>query len=152
MFKRCLYYFSAFNSTFSLTSFIVIILSYYLRISENFNYLKNKLFEGVFIAFATYLYVNGKNEIDSVRAFVTLALFNNIRITFFMLGPAFSSLIQVNIKILSNFTVKFKNMATFFSKGKVSLKRIQEYLVMEEIDSTKITHLDDSGEKILSDF
>ena len=52
------------------------------------------------MSYASYVYLNNKSELEAVKAFVTLALFNNIRITFYMLGPAFSTLIQVTKEIL----------------------------------------------------
>ena len=53
------------------------------------------IFKAVFVSYASYIYLNDEDQLDAVKAFITLALFNNIRITFYYLGPAFSTLIQV---------------------------------------------------------
>jgi hypothetical protein len=60
------------------------------------------IFKAFFMSCASYIYLNDKDQLDAVKAFITLALFNNIRLTFHILGPAFSTLIQVknHLKLL----------------------------------------------------
>lgn len=52
------------------------------------------------VSFTTYLFLDEKNNLDPSKAFVSLALFNMIRLPLFMLPMVISSLVQVLMNIL----------------------------------------------------
>lgn len=69
--------------------------------------------------FTTFLYINGGTNVLSANiAFVSLALFNMIRL------PLYSSAI----------------FATNVVQTKIALKRITEFLILEELDTSQIEH------------
>lgn len=74
--------------------------------------------------FTTFLYINGGTNVLSANiAFVSLALFNMIRL------PLYSSSI----------------FATFAVQTKIALKRITEFLILQELDTNQIEHCPSSG-------
>nr|APD26508.1 ATP-binding cassette transporter subfamily C member 1 X1 protein [Brachionus koreanus] len=93
--KKGSIFYSCFNFTFGLTSFMI-----------------------TFISLLTFIYIDDKNVLTPAIAYVTLSLFNTIRIPMFLFGPAISNLIQTII----------------------SLKRIQSFLLLEEVEPHQISY------------
>ncbi|CAF1005542.1 unnamed protein product [Brachionus calyciflorus] len=75
-------------------------------------------FAVTFVSLLTYIYINENNVLTPNVAYVSLALFNIIRLPLFLFGSAISNLIQTLI----------------------SLERIREFLFLEEIDHDQISH------------
>ncbi|CAF0948802.1 unnamed protein product, partial [Brachionus calyciflorus] len=75
-------------------------------------------FAVTFVSLLTYIYINENNVLTPNVAYVSLSLFNVIRLPLFLFGSAMSNLIQ-----------------TF-----VSLERIREFLFLEETDHDQISH------------
>ncbi|CAF1007103.1 unnamed protein product, partial [Brachionus calyciflorus] len=75
-------------------------------------------FAVTFASLLTFIYINENNVLTPNVVFVSLSLFNAIRLPLFVFGSAISNLIQ-----------------TF-----VSLERIREFLFLEEIDHDQISH------------
>ncbi|CAF1078170.1 unnamed protein product [Brachionus calyciflorus] len=75
-------------------------------------------FAVTFVSLLTYIYINENNVLTPNVAYVSLALFNIIRLPLFLFGATISNLIQ-----------------TF-----VSLERIREFLFLEEINNDQISH------------
>ncbi|RMZ95784.1 canalicular multispecific organic anion transporter 1 [Brachionus plicatilis] len=93
--KKGSIFYSCFNFTFGFTSFMI-----------------------TFVSLLTFIYIDDKNVLTPTVAYVTLSLFNSIRIPMFLFGPAVSNLIQTII----------------------SLNRIQKFLLLEEIETDQISY------------
>ncbi|CAF1062060.1 unnamed protein product, partial [Brachionus calyciflorus] len=75
-------------------------------------------FAVTFVSLLTYIYINENNVLTPNVAYVSLSLFNVIRLPLFLFGSAMSNLIQAF----------------------VSLERIREFLFLDEIDHDQISH------------
>ncbi|RNA33218.1 multidrug resistance-associated 1 isoform X1 [Brachionus plicatilis] len=71
-----------------------------------------------FVSLLTYIYIDEKNLLTPNVAYVTLSLLNTIRIPIFLFGPAITN----------------------FLKTLVSLRRIQNFLVLDEIETDQISY------------
>nr|UOU03334.1 ATP-binding cassette subfamily C1-1 [Brachionus rubens] len=83
-------------------------------------------FAVTFFSLLTYIYISG-NVLTPNVAYVSFSLFNTIRLPLFLIGPAISNFIQTL----------------------VSLKRIQKFLFLEEIDDGQISYEKDAENAIL---
>ena len=70
------------------------------------------------VTFATYIFIDDNNILDANKAFVSLTLFNILKAPLTILPNTISNLIQAT----------------------VSLKRIQNFLLLDEINRTDVSH------------
>ena len=75
------------------------------------------------VTFAFYIFIDEKNVLDSNKVFVSLTLFNILKAPLTILPSTISNIIQAS----------------------VSLKRIQNYLLLDELNSNDIIHGDDTN-------
>lgn len=86
--------------------------------------------------FSTFLYLSDSNFLVPSRAFVCLTLFNMIRTPLYMLPLLVSNLVQV---ISVQNILKFIITNCLFKKTRVALKRITNFLLLDEMDENQIT-------------
>nr|APD26507.1 ATP-binding cassette transporter subfamily C member 1 X3 protein [Brachionus koreanus] len=94
--KKASLLFSALNFTMGFTSFMI-----------------------TFISLLTFIYIDDKNLLTPNVAYVTLSLFNTIKIPLFLFSPAISTLLQTL----------------------VALRRIQNFLLLEETQTDQISYI-----------
>jgi hypothetical protein len=70
------------------------------------------------VTFATYIFIDDNNVLDANKAFVSLTLFNILKAPLTLLPNTISNIIQAT----------------------VSLKRIQNFLLLDEINRNDVSH------------
>jgi hypothetical protein len=73
---RCAIYDSVMSFGFGFTTYVVTIVS-----------------------FITFIYMDEKNQLNPSIAYVSLALFNKIRTPLYLLAPAISNILQVELNV-----------------------------------------------------
>lgn len=74
------------------------------------------IYQMTIVCFITFIYMDENNELNPSVAYVSLTLFARIRVPLFLLGPSVSKLLQL----------------------RVSLARIQRYLLLEDADPNAV--------------
>lgn len=102
------------------------------------------------VSFTTYVLIDERNVLNSTIAFVSLSLFNILRFPLSMLPMMIGNIVQVSLNDLSYFLCMC--MQSYISsvllsinvyvtlQAYVSVKRINKFMNMEELDPNNVQH------------
>ncbi len=99
------------------------------------------------VTFATFVWVDENNVLDAQKAFVSLSLFNIMRLPLNLLPMMLVAVIQVILALISwcaavQFSVKSRqvihSVPTSFQAG-IGFKRINKYMNSPEVDESSVS-------------